>query len=1200
MKTKELVFVSVLLLVIMVAASAFAAAPVIKEIPYSKTVALSDGEYTFRFSLYDASAGGTGVWYEETNETVSSGQLKHTLGSVVSLDSSSFLDNQLWVQVERLNGMVWEVVGIRDQMMVVPYALWSDTTTSAGDITKVTAGTGLTGGGDSGDVTLNANIGTGANQVAAGNHTHDSAYVNATGDTMTGSLSINQAGTGNAGYFRITNAANSNIALRGETGGTGYAVQGYTTGTGRAGHFEINNTGNSAAALYAKTNGPGYAIQGFAYGTGKAGHFEINNTGNTATALHSRTNGSGMAFHAFTTGTNRAAMFEINNPSSSAAAVYAKTNGTGYAGHFQGNVNVTGSVTGASFTGDGTGLTNVTPKTHNHSGSEITSGTVGEAYVDASIARDAEVTSSISAHTSNASAHHTRYTDGEAVAAIKAADGTGSGLDADLLDGAHASSFAQISHDHNTDYVNTSGDTMTGALNLPANGLVAGTNQLVLSGGNVGIGTNSPTEQLEITGNLKLPVTSASTGIIKSGADIFIHNYGTNNFFSGKNAGNLTMTGSGNTGVGVAAGAFNTTGYNNTFIGMSAGRLNTSGYENTFLGHNAGDNNTTGYKNTFIGKSAGLYNTNGHDNAFLGYSSGYSNSTGNDNTFLGSSAGVSNTTGYSNTFLGMSAGYSNTTGYYNTFLGRSAGSANTTGAANTFIGNATGALNTTGSYNTMIGETAGAYNTTGYGNTFLGRAAGNANTTGAANTFTGESAGYSNTTGSYNTMIGQYAGYYNTTGYENTFLGREAGMSNTTGYYNTFLGRGAGISNTTGYYNTFLGRYAGSSNTTGAANTFIGNDTGAFNTTGSYNTMIGETAGYYNTTGYENTFLGDSSGFYNTTGYYNTFLGRSAGYSNTTGNFNTFLGRSAGISNTTGGNNTFLGLDAGYNNTTGSSNTFIGFFTGYGNTTGYVNTFLGDSAGYTNTTGYYNTFIGNFAGYYNTAGYGNVFIGKQAGFYETGSNKLYIDNSNTSTPLIYGDFSANSVTINGNFNATGTKSFIQPHAKDPSKEIVYIATEAPEAVVIHRGTARLMEGIAVIELPDYFSVVASENGIQVQVTPAEDCNGIFVKSQSKDRIEVKELLKGSSNAKFNYLVTAVRAGFEEHEPVVSNINFRPGANEKSEDFEARYTGDDMNSKAIRSMLVSNGLLDGNGKLNIRVAKALGWINENADMALSRE
>ena len=47
-------------------------------------------------------------------------------------------------------------------------------------------------------------------------------------------------------------------------------------------------------------------------------------------------------------------------------------------------------------------------------------------------------------------------------------------------------------------YVAKSGDTMTGALNLPANGLVAGGSQLVLSGGYVGIGINNPPYQLSV------------------------------------------------------------------------------------------------------------------------------------------------------------------------------------------------------------------------------------------------------------------------------------------------------------------------------------------------------------------------------------------------------------------------------------------------------------------------------------------------------------------------------------------------------------------------------------------------------------------------------------------------------------------------------------------------------------------------------
>ena len=51
-----------------------------------------------------------------------------------------------------------------------------------------------------------------------------------------------------------------------------------------------------------------------------------------------------------------------------------------------------------------------------------------------------------------------------------------------------------------TGKVAKSGDTMTGALTLPANGLTVGTDQLVATGGNVGIGTTSPTFNLDVSG----------------------------------------------------------------------------------------------------------------------------------------------------------------------------------------------------------------------------------------------------------------------------------------------------------------------------------------------------------------------------------------------------------------------------------------------------------------------------------------------------------------------------------------------------------------------------------------------------------------------------------------------------------------------------------------------------------------------------
>jgi len=46
--------------------------------------------------------------------------------------------------------------------------------------------------------------------------------------------------------------------------------------------------------------------------------------------------------------------------------------------------------------------------------------------------------------------------------------------------------------------INKAGDSITGILSLSANGLVAGTNQLVLANGNVGIGTTSPASKLTV------------------------------------------------------------------------------------------------------------------------------------------------------------------------------------------------------------------------------------------------------------------------------------------------------------------------------------------------------------------------------------------------------------------------------------------------------------------------------------------------------------------------------------------------------------------------------------------------------------------------------------------------------------------------------------------------------------------------------
>ncbi len=208
-----------------------------------------------------------------------------------------------------------------------------------------------------------------------------------------------------------------------------------------------------------------------------------------------------------------------------------------------------------------------------------------------------------------------------------------------------------------------------------------------------------------------------------------------------------------------------------------------------------------------------------------------------------------------------------------------------------------------------------------------------------------------------------------------------------------------------GNWNTFYG--------TGAGYLTLGDD--------DFDTFIGAQAGYSNTAGSSNTFVGRSAGYANTYGNQNTFLGDSAGYSNTNDG-NTFVGYFAGLANSEGYQNTFIGRTAGYANSTGDGNTFLGAYAGYFNTTGYLNTILGYFTGYYNTTGNWNTFLGVYAGYNNT-GSGNVFLGFHAGSNEKGSNKLYIDNSNTSTPLIYGEFDNNKVVINGILSIVSSREY---------------------------------------------------------------------------------------------------------------------------------------------------------------------------------
>ena len=339
-------------------------------------------------------------------------------------------------------------------------------------------------------------------------------------------------------------------------------------------------------------------------------------------------------------------------------------------------------------------------------------------------------------------------------------------------------------------------------------------------------------------------------------------------------------------------------------------------------------------------------------------------------------------------------------------------------------------------------------------NTGLGYMSLNANTNGIRNTSIGFNTNGSNTSGNSNTAIGYNAFSNNITGNNNTAIG-------------SFSGPGSAADNLSGCI--YIGFTAGSGNTSssklfidnsGTSTPLIGGDfnanqvdingtikiTGGTPGSGKVLTSDADGVASWGAAGASeiddlsdarifnsSLFLGEDAGS-GLGGHYNTGIGLGALQAITNGNNSTAIGYNALNANTFGGSNVAIGEECLFENVSGDNNVAIGSLSGkqgedgdynvlIGYASGYkgpssASVIIGNQAGY-NTTSYQNVFLGYKAGYNNTTGHSNVFLGYLAGFNETGSEKLYIDNSDTPLPLIGGDFSTNQVNINGTIKITG-------------------------------------------------------------------------------------------------------------------------------------------------------------------------------------
>jgi hypothetical protein len=360
-------------------------------------------------------------------------------------------------------------------------------------------------------------------------------------------------------------------------------------------------------------------------------------------------------------------------------------------------------------------------------------------------------------------------------------------------------------------------------------------------GGNVGIGTPSPANKLQVEGTINTTYSPLDT--LNGGVVAYIKNASTTNstdatirleatgsaslgaasisavhtgngssdltFGTRISSGNVTermrITSGGNVGIGINAqarlqvfggtGAYPTLGTNvanSLFISRNDGLLG------TYFGYAADGN---GWIQQMRNDSATAYNlvlqpVGG--NVLIG--------TTTDN---GARLQVNGTSTFSGT-----ATFSLDIIVNGVNVGRGGGSITT----NTRIGTSALASNTTGSSNTAVGFGSLQTNTTGTNNTAIGLYSLLANTTGVTNTAVGVSALTANTTGNGNSAFGLSALALNTTGTNNSALGLNALVSNTTGGTNTSLGFSSLGNNTTGSNNAALGSYAGSFVTGGGPN----------------------------------------------------------------------------------------------------------------------------------------------------------------------------------------------------------------------------------------------------------------------------------------------------------------------------------------------------------------------------------------------
>ena len=558
-------------------------------------------------------------------------------------------------------------------------------------------------------------------------------------------------------------------------------------------------------------------------------------------------------------------------------------------------------------------------------------------------------------------------------------------------------------------------------------GAYSGPNTTVESNDNASVGYQAG----RITGSDNVSIGSYSNqGASKSynvsiGSHSNRHTSGNNNVAVGYEAG-LGVTGTSTFANTVAVGYQSltalTTGASNTAVGYQAGAALTTGANNTFIGSNNGASLTTQSNNILIGKdiaptAVSMSNTIAIGNDILSSAAAGTWASQGNSVFIGHEVAKNVTTSSvsSNVFIGYQAGLNRNGQYEKVAIGSTAG---TGGSSHIAIGK--NSMNIGGSSSLGIGHSVGN-NNSGAEAVIIGNAAGQFGATTESvlvGNWTARDAG-----GNYSVMMGHRANQGGTS-HNSVHIGHSSGREND-GDSNVAVGYQTISETTTGSTisnSVALGYQAlkGTTTSTFANTVAVGYQALTALTTGTANTAVGYQASTALTGGNRNTTVGYQAGA-NSTSSDNTVIGYQAAPSVSSVNSSTIIGANAANVLNSGFRNTFIGADTQLNSSQGADLILIGFrariTTGNGSNSIVIGNF--GSAGGTQSVvvGAYgvgadsSTVVGYNAG--NSTGTNNVFLGYQSGKSETGSNKLYIENSNSTTPLIYGEFDNDILRVNG-------------------------------------------------------------------------------------------------------------------------------------------------------------------------------------------